>query len=475
LSRKLPDGTHTVVTLKRNLSAMLLFAITLNIAAAYVAMRRTGTIVNPFSVAMMLFAMCGLLYLWDPLVDPTSGTGEVSPTATLYILLFSIGFLCANFFLRRSHFTATGQIGVRFGNKHLLFAACLLFMLFSTYLVLKKNDNRIPLFVIGDAFASGKGMRSEETDVPFFTPVALALSRTMAMILAIDLMLSRSTLVAHFNKNRLLYLMAGLGVLLALLPGKRNVLLWPIAFFSFGMAMVSKPRLRFLVKAAAVVFAFLIAFTVIGNIRRGFTKDSALKMASISEYLRDPIPIPVVGDIVGWMARYAGVVYPNLSALIANPPPPSYGRTLLADHVPGVITDRFFETPMNTPRYMLENDLYPYFGSVFRTAFADVYADFGYYGSLVWILFLYSLAVLAHNRSTQHVRWVVIYMALIPGLLMLPYLNRLTGIHVVIPIAICALMLKWNVVMRVVQPKRPTDKPDKIPAQPRLGYSHGNG
>lgn len=403
---------------------MILISIAFNFLAIAICIYRTKNPFNIFSIVNMLFMICGIVYLFDPLLESGSVFRTLSVETIIYVSIFSFCFMLINFRIRppAEAMIKRGEILCVFGNPVLFFAISFV-VISATFLLVMKNGMKLPIVIISESFRSGKGAHYSEFDIPFVTPLAIGLSRVPFILLACNYLFSRDNLVRHIKRHWVYYIIAGICTVTVLASGRRNVILWPILYFV--VVYTIKQRISF--KKAMVIGVFFLGFSylfsVIGDYRSG-----AVDRSSAMGFLKQPVDVPVLGPAWAWMARYSGASYSNLNVMIEYPMEPTYGTVLLTELVPDIILDKIMVIPQEPVVYMSDNRLLPYFGNTFRTFFADVYSDFGYIGSLLLGASIYGICVYLFNGCGYNWRLSYLFLVFLPGLFMFPFLNQFTGL-----------------------------------------------
>jgi hypothetical protein len=110
------------------------------------------------------------------------------------------------------------------------------------------------------------------------------------------------------------------------------------------------------------------------------------------------------------------------------------GRTLAMRTLPDSWLPESFSGDEYIVEYLQAEDLMPLFGQTFRTAMADFYGEFGIPGALFGPGILMWLSARAYRNARSSLRWCHLYIATLPGVLMMPFLDFFTGSTNLIPL-----------------------------------------
>ena len=291
--------------------------------------------------------------------------------------------------------------------------------------MIAKNDFSLPLITMSESFRRGKGMNYMDFHIPFFTPLSFGLSRFLWLYCCLSYLFSDQKLIDHIKSNAALYFYATVGTGFVVLSGLRNVLLWPGIFFVFGGWIKNrKINTRYITIG---LFAFLVIFIGLGNYRIGFSD-------ALTKFQFFKLDIPILDDIFLWASLYFTPCYSNFDHLIREVSSFSYGLVFLSECLPNVLIKLFGEVPDSSIAFLKGHNLLMYYGFTFRTIFSDLYIDFGYFGSLLILSFIYTGVVYLFNKSCDRQLYLALYMLLLPGFLFIPFLNRLTTMVALLPI-----------------------------------------
>lgn len=437
-------------------------SIIANLLAAAIAVRKCRTWLNPFTCVMLCFATSGVILSQELLVPSWNWTSDILPETELFIFLMSGSLLVVTLFVRSNpwtlHDAAPFSTLVMRTTILLSFAETVIHLI----LLLVRNGGALPLTLLSNSFAQGRGATYDEFLIPFLTPLTWGACRLMAVLLCMDLLLRRETLLTHVSRYPVEYALTMLAHIATLGAAMRNVVIWPVAIFILGLArkQVLSPRHKFAIAIVAVVTT--LAFVIIGNFRVG---GSFILDSPFSRLMSIQIKNPLAETVMAWITCYAGTVYPNLNAMIAAPPDPGHGIMLLRQIVPDSLLQLFITPPPTGIEYLSSEDLLPYFGLTFRTIFTDLYADFGYWGSLLAGTGIYAGSIWAFNRSSTNPVWLAVYLCVVPGILMFPLMNFYLGVSALTPVIILPFLLRYGRARHAKLPLKAPPQALPVPSQ----------
>lgn len=415
------------------IEALLALAFLCNVVAAGVAVRNTQNWINPFSFVLCLFGLAAWFQLVPPIHAYRGFMAGPTAKSAAYIFIFSAGFLITTFFLRPVHLPRPVKMVGNF-PKSAVISACFVGNLLITLMILRKNGWTPPLLLIGDNWGTRYHTSYTDHDIPFFSPLSFGLGRFIWIVLFFEYALSKKRFVDHFNENKIFYLMALICCFTGILSARRNVLFWPICWFGVSYALSHRVSTRVFVRSCVALAAFVIVFTALGNLRRGSLFDTGNRIwLKESHY----IEIPILIDVYGQIARYVTPVYANLTAIIEFPPRVQYGKIIFSELVPDKILSKVMRIPeMDAIGYLSSSGLLPLKGQTFRSVFTDLYADFGYLGSLVAGIAIFSGMVWLYNNSARNPYAFFLYLVFLPGLVFSAFINGYSQIITLVSIPI---------------------------------------
>jgi hypothetical protein len=287
-----------------------------------------------------------------------------------------------------------------------------------------------PLLIMGQSFTAGTGT----TYGDYFTSLfmyGMGICRVPAIMLAVDFVGSGQRFQDHLKAHAPWYGATLLTSAIMVLGGQRNCLFWPFVCWGGAYLVVKAGSSR---SVAPLLFSGLFltwSFSFVGSLR--FGSDANASSALFSYYHSD-IPDNALTRSLIWAPTYLGPSLYNLNAALLSPYEPSMGRTLAAKTIPDAwLPDSFAETEYII-EYLQTEDLMPMFGQTFRTAMADFYGEFGIPGAILVPGLLLWLSARAYRNARTSVRWCYLYIATLPGVVMMPFIDFFTGSTNLIPL-----------------------------------------
>lgn len=405
-----------------------------------VAVRATRNWLNPFSFVLCLFALAGWFQIFTPIWVYQGYLEGISLQAAFYIVLISIGLFHCTVFLRPMEPTRDVFRIVPNLPKSAVLWGCFIANILITLMIFRKNEWIPPLMLIGSNWGTVLHSKYADHDIAFFTPLSFGLGRFIWIYLFWECLVQRRKIVDHFKENKLYYLMALVCCLTGVLSARRNVVFWPICWLALAYMITNKITFREFRKGVFYLAVFTLVFTGLGNYRRGSVFDAGNR-AFLQGAHR--FGLPVIVDVYGQVALYTTPIYANLTAMIEFPPQLSHGKIILSEMVP----DKILATVMTSPEhnaigYLSSTGVLPMRGQTFRSIFTDLYADFGYFGSLLAGVVIFGLMVYMYPRLLKSPYVLFIFMVFLPGLMFFTFLNGFTKIVTMISFLIFVISFR---------------------------------
>jgi len=255
----------------------------------------------------------------------------------------------------------------------------------------------------------------------FLTFSAWGGTRLMAVLLGVVIATWREPLQEVFRRHVPLFLLFAASIMLNLLDGQRNLLVFPVMILVFALGL----RGAVTWKAAAIAGMLLFAsFVGIGYFR-------AAEVGA--DRLIRPSGIRILDYSMGWVIAYLEPNIFNLNNLHQLPPEPTYGGVLLSQLVPNSLFGIFMAVPQTAPEYMESANLYSQPGLTFRSLIGDLLPDFGLGGATFLSGFLLVLGAVAYLTATRSPHRTALFLILSVGLMAAPLLNMFVSIVGLIP------------------------------------------
>lgn len=293
----------------------------------------------------------------------------------------------------------------------------------------------VPLLVMGRGGASGYG----DFRIGFLSVVAHGSAKFLFLYLMLRL-LNFKGYSFEFLRDNFLLIFVTIGCLgMNFLGGLRNLLLLPLIFAAYVLldSIILTKRLKFMIFISAVLFV-PIFFVVIGSFRTSSLKFTGLLLAN-------PTDIAWLDSALSWFYLYLFPSYLNLDGLLVSFSEFQHGRILLSLIIPDRILWEFGLLPQVTAiEYLSSNLLLPYSGLTFRTLFADLYADFGYAGSLLTGAFFLGASVWLYRKRGQSLLCMFLFMNCFKGLYMFPLKFSFLTQYDILPIVLFLLLVKYS-------------------------------
>jgi oligosaccharide repeat unit polymerase len=412
------------------ITALLILTILILIAAMPIISRLARGVLNPYALIISVFIFEVFLLLLDPFTTKPV-PGAVPSLRLAWVTLGAmVSLIIGGILGLRGIPPKPTSNATRLSGVPLITIGCCLASLF-TLADMTRKAGGFPLLIMGQSFSAGTGT----TYADYFTSLfmyGLGICRVPAIVLAVDFVGSGQRFQDHLKANAPWYGATLLTSAIMVLGGQRNCLFWPFVCWG-GAYLVTNP------KAARSAFQALLGmlflgwvFTFIGSLR--FGTSSAASTALFSYYDAD-IPDNSLTRSVIWLPTYVGPSLYNFNAALLSPYEPTMGRTLALRTLPDSWLPDSFSESEYLVEYLFAEDLMPMFGQTFRTAMADFYGEFGIPGAIIVPGLLLWLSTRAYRNARTSVRWCYLYIATLPGIVMMPFIDFFTGSTNLIPLA----------------------------------------
>jgi oligosaccharide repeat unit polymerase len=421
---------------------MLYLVILLNILTLRIVVKKTKSIITPFSIVILSFLIIAIFTTFNLLLPSNPYFHVFLETKTkFFILIFTLCLLFISTQIKNTSLQYTFKINSRLRIRTIFyFLSFLIFIV--TVLTFIKNNFQMPLFIINSDFESGKGSHYSEYNIPFLTPLSFGVNIVQSLLLSFSFVSYRKKLKMHISKNKLLYILLLVSTIELLGIGLRNVMIWPFVIFFFSFTFFNKIKIK--KEHVFFVLTIILLFVAIGNFRMGV---SDLSYNPFNKFVNIKTGSVFLDTTISWILLYFGTSYQNLNAMIMSPPQLTYGLGILSDFIPDVFISGLFSIPPEPIAYLKDNNLLPYFGFTFRTYFTDFIPDLGYWGALILGVSIYAFMVWLYNKSQNSPKYFKYYIALIPAFLMSPFLNKFSGLVTLFPLLFLFVFIKLQKVI----------------------------
>ena len=419
------------------ITALLILSLFLLIAAFPIINRLARGGLNPYSLILSAFGLELVLVLLDPFngkpvpgAIPSLRLGWVTLGAMMSLILGAILGLRGSPNTSASHATRLSAIPV------ITIICCLVSVV--SLLDMVRKVGGFPLLIMGQSFAAGTGTTYSDYFTALFM-YGLGICRVPAIVLAVDFVSSGQRFQDHLKANAPWYGATLFTSAIMVLGGQRNCLFWPFVCWG-GAYLLTNPKITRSVFPVVLGTLFLgWVFAFIGSLR--FGAGSAASSALFSYYQAE-IPDNVFTRSLIWLPTYMGPSLYNLNAALLSPYEPTMGRTLAMRTLPDSWLPGSFSGSEYIVEYLQTEDLMPLFGQTFRTAMADFYGEFGIPGALIGPGLLIWLSARAYRNARFSLRWCHLYIATLPGVVMMPFVDFFTGSTNLIPL-LSAFFIPW--------------------------------
>jgi hypothetical protein len=419
------------------ITALLVLSLIILIAAIPIINKLARGGLNPYALIISAFGLELLLVLLDPF-NGKPVPGSVPSLRLGWVVLGAMVSLIAGAILglRGKPTTPTSNATGLSGIPLITIGCCLVSLL--TLADMTRKVGGFPLLVMSQSFAAGTGT----TYADYFTALfmyGLGICRVPAIALGVDFVASGQRFQDHLKANAPWYSATLLTSAIMVLGGQRNCLFWPFVCWG-GAFLLTRPMVTRSVFPVLLGMLFLgWAFAFIGSLRFGGTSAAT---SALFSYYQAEIPDNILTRSLIWLPTYLGPSLYNLNAALLSPYEPTMGRTLALRTLPDSwLPDNFSETEYIV-EYLQVEDLMPLFGQTFRTAMADFYGEFGIPGALIGPGLLIWLSARAYRNARSSLRWCHLYIATLPGVVMLPFVDFFTGSTNLIPL-LSAFFIPW--------------------------------
>ncbi len=411
------------------ITALLILTLLIIILAIPITSRLARGALNPYALILSTFGFEVFLLLLDPFTTKPVPGAVASLRLALVMLGAMISIFAGTMLGLRGRPTARTSSATRLTAIPLITIGCCLVSLF-TLADMTRKVGGFPLLIMGQSFAAGTGT----TYADYFTTLfmyGLGICRVPAIMLAVDFVGSGQRFQDHLKANAPWYGATLFTSAIMVLGGQRNCLFWPFVCWG-GAYLVTNPRATKSIFPVIVGTLFLgWVFALIGSLR--FGASSAASTALFSYYQAE-IPDNSLTRSVIWLPTYIGPSLYNFNAALLSPYEPTMGRTLAMRTLPDSwLPDSFSGTDFIVD-YLYAEDLMPMFGQTFRTAMADFYGEFGIPGAILIPAILFWFSARAYRNARTSVRWCYLYIATLPGVVMMPFIDFFTGSTNLIPL-----------------------------------------
>ncbi len=305
-----------------------------------------------------------------------------------------------------------------------------------------------PIFVMAEN-TSENYKSYEDVFAPFFTVLGWACGRCLVVLFGFIVACSSLSLAKVVVKNSILVLCVLVAIGLNLLDGMRNTAVLAALILVFAIR-VRRPIPLFIWVAGAICVG--LGFIVLGNFRLG-------EIAFMSIYKTGQGPA-LVEEALIWFFAYMEPNLQNLNSLINNLDEPARGLYFISSILPDSLILYWADVPEPCIQFMVRNDLLAFPGLTFRTMFADIYYDFGYFGALIVGGIMLYASVVIYNRGGTDRRFLLIYLCIVPGICYAPLVNFFVHLYNLLPLLLVPLVKVSSRAPKEGSPSSPLKKPD---------------
>lgn len=430
----------------------IIVATVLFLWAACLMARRSG-LGSPFSLAAGGMAIACLAYLINPIQADELGLQRSSylglSARTAQFILMAAGLMLVVAFKVKPLEAAPRSLVKHIQLPLGLYLLCAVIALFEASLISWRNGGVPPILSMGDY-----GRRYAAYQIPLLSPFAYGIGRLCALALGLELATAEGGIKSHFERNRLKYLIVGLTLAANSMIGLRSNFILPA--INIGCAYMAFRRLstRFFIIGFISLF---LAFISLGNLR---IKD--LSLATNDQALKFPSGITWLDNVQLWVGLYTAPNLPNLGQAIDIPSQPQGGRVLISQIVPDSILRRIMDPPTTTIDFLQRRRLLPFRGYTFRTIYADLLADFGYFGALIAGTIVLIAMVLAWNYRARSIFALMCFINFSSSLIFFPLKEQFTGMPTLLPMVfglVIITLVKVTLPTTPISPRSPRHRP----------------
>jgi len=397
------------------------------LAAASLMLAAKGAGASPLNVASLSLLVCGGLTMWPQMAE--SGNRNYPPEfgTQLYLLVSTLPFLFAAWITRRPIINLVAPVY----SWHFLPEGAWLFI-FTLVCVADPVISWLAFGKVGlsqgyAGMGAGGGAHSE-----VFTPLTyIAWASCAAVCCVVFLRMVACNL--SFSQLSLSYpsyvLMMVVSLVATTLSGNRFILLGQVALLICLLSLQRRLQWRWL---AAVVFAGVMFFVLIGNIRFG--------AVDVRDFLASWTGLAGLDFLVGWVVTYFEPSFANLDNFLHDPPGPLLGAGWVSSVLPSGVVDALGMQRMNAIQWMVNQEQLAYRGMTFRTWYPDFVTDFGVIGSQVVVGLIVLAAAYIYNAALSSPRALVLFCVTAPVIFFAPFLAAAYQMQIIGPFLLLLLI-----------------------------------
>jgi hypothetical protein len=400
---------------------LLLSLIVIAVGTTLIA-RRIGSTLNPYTLMAASFGLELVIMIADPF-NSKPVPGSVPSVRLGLVVLGAMVMAFAGILLGLNRQPVDGSRNPgRLAGIPIITLACS-FVSLATLVDLYRKAGGFPLFIIGKSFEAGVGTTYSDYYTGLFM-YGLGICRIPAIALATDYVGSRKRFLDHLRENYPWYGITITVSALMVLGGQRNCLFWPFACWIGAHLLVEIRSFRSLLPILTSGLFLGWFFSFIGSLRLGSSTGASFALFS---YFQAEIPNNALTRSLVWIPTYLGPSLYNLNAALLSAYEPTMGRSLILRSLPDEWLPSSFSEIELIVEHLDQEGLMPMFGQTFRTALADFYGEFGIPGAVLGPGLLLFISARAYRNATRSVWWCYLYFAILPGVLMMPFLDFFTG------------------------------------------------
>lgn len=384
---------------------------------------------NPFALVCGTFCLELILLLVDPFTTKPV-PGAIPSFRLSWVMLGAMVGVIGGVVLGLRGTPSRSAVPGRLKSIPLITIFCC-FVSLVTLADMTRKAGGFPLLIMGQSFAAGTGTTYSDYFTGLFL-YGMGICRIPAIVLAVDYVGSGESFKSHLSANMPWYAATLLTSAIMVLGGQRNCLFWPFVSWGGAYLLTRIITIRSILPALAVSLFLGWSFSFIGSLRFGSNAGASTALFS---YYDSAIPDNALTRSLIWAPTYLGPSLYNLNAALLSPYEPTMGRTLIAKTVPDAWLPDSFSGTEYIIEYLHSEDLMPLFGQTFRTAMADFYGEFGIPGAIFGPAFFLWISARAFRNARNSVRWCYLYIATLPGVVMMPFIDFFTGSTNLIPLA----------------------------------------
>ena len=397
------------------------------------AVYRIRNVLNPIIIGYGGFSFCLIVSYLHPLAPDPVGLRRTSlvdigeMTQVLLLAATLVNFFVILLLYRKQRYGETSDFVriVSIRAEHFLFTA----------IVLLAFGELVATIIAygGVAFFSMQQGAGSYGDFRFgmITEFARGGPKFILLIILMRLIYSQGSIKNFVKQNAYSIFCCTAGLSANMAGGLRNLFLLPILMVGFviiersGSARLLRNTL--IVGILGVVCTLL--FVIAGNIRVG----TSLKFSG--ELLIWKTNIPIVDQTLSWVFLYSYPNILNLDQIVYGFDYFQNGKILLSQIFPDALLEKVGLAPYTSSvDFLSYNLLYPYPGLSFRTIYADLFADVGLAGSVIFGGLALAFVVITYTKRNTNAFIMFLFLNTFKGMMLFGMKNSFLGLYDLFPI-----------------------------------------